>query len=137
MRRQAVLFLLCAVLGSCKNAGVSTAAGAATMTTLAIGTAAYERSQGGCIAICTNGTVCNGRTGLCEVLPCRGRCGGDEHCEVTFSESKCMPGAGGVTAQASGGKTQGPAIVPVSPPNTTSAAPTIVPTAEQQPPKGN
>jgi len=140
LRRLFSLLLLFPLAISCRTGGVgpsvSTAAGASAITALAVGSAVYERSQGRCIAICTNGTACNGKTGLCEVLPCRGRCDDDQHCQVTFSESKCVAGAAGVTAQAKSDQGGGPSIVPVAPPDTNSAAPTIVPTAERQPPKG-
>lgn len=123
------------LLAACKTGSSNTLQGAAVMTGVALGAAAVERSQGGCIAICTNGTTCNGKTGLCEVLPCRGRCEADQHCEVSFTDSKCVAGGTGVTAVARGAETKTPAIVPVQLPNSSSAAPTIVPTAEQQPPK--
>lgn len=107
------------------------------MTAAAIGVAAAERSAGGCIAICTNGTVCNSKTGLCEPLPCRGRCGEGEHCEETFAESKCIPGAASsIVTQAKGTQRSTPVVVPVTtPPDPNHAAPTIVPAAEQNPTK--
>src|SRR3954462_13124058 len=67
--------LLCgASLGGCHTGSASTLAGATTMTALALGSAAAERAAGGCIAMCTTGTQCNPKTGLCEVMPCRNQC---------------------------------------------------------------
>jgi hypothetical protein len=122
------------LLAACSTGSANTLAGATTMTAAAIGVAAAERSAGGCIAICTNGTVCNTKTGLCEQLPCRGRCGETEHCEETFTESRCIPGAAAsVVTQAKGTRRSTPAaVVPVTtPPDPNHAAPTIVPAAEQ------
>jgi hypothetical protein len=120
----------------CVTGSASTMAGAATMTTMALGAAALNRSQGGCVAICTNGTACNPRTGLCEVLPCRGRCGDGEHCEDSFTGGKCVPG--GTTGVATAARPTGGTKLPVTgqPIDTSSSSgpPQIVPKAEQTPP---
>jgi hypothetical protein len=67
------------------------------------------------------------------VLPCRGRCGEGEHCEETFAETKCVPGAAsGVVTEAKGSTPKTPAVAPITtPPDTTHTAPTVVPAAEQ------
>jgi hypothetical protein len=115
--------------------GVSTLAGATVTTSAALAASGAQRAAGGCWAVCTNGTSCNPRTGLCEVLPCRGRCGADEHCEEDFAESKCMPGAtGDVTAQSKGQTSKLPLFPNGLPP--LSGPPTVVPAAEQNPPSG-
>lgn len=54
-----------------------------------------SRASGGCWAACPTGTICNRNNGLCEELPCRGLCSSDEHCEVTPTSSRCMPGRAG------------------------------------------
>jgi hypothetical protein len=54
----------------------------------AVGTAAASRAVGGCVSQCIPGTTCNERTGMCEVLPCRGQCRSDEVCE----NDRCVPG---------------------------------------------
>jgi hypothetical protein len=126
------------LLAACRTAtpGVSTAVGASTMTAAAIGAAAASRAAGGCIAVCTNGTICNTNSGLCERAPCEGRCGPGERCESTFTGNQCVstPTTGVVT---NANATKSPAaVVPVTePPDTNHASPTIVPTAEKAPPK--
>lgn len=134
MGRPCSLLLL---LAACSTGSANTIAGATTMTALAVGAAAAERSAGGCIAICTNGTVCNPKSGLCEQLPCRGRCGADEHCEETFAESRCVRGGpAGVVTEAKGSAPKTQVVAPIaSPPDSNHAAPTVVPAAEQNPPK--
>lgn len=131
-------FLGVAVLASsgCHTGGASTFVGATSMTALALGTAVAERAAGGCIAMCTNGTVCNPNNGLCEVAPCRNLCSPSEHCEQTFTGDKCMRGAPtGVESLAKGSTPNVPSVVPVStPPN--PGEPTVVPAAEQSPPSG-
>jgi len=125
-----------ALLAACITGGANTIAGAATMTALAAGTAATERATGGCVASCTNGTTCNPRTGFCEALPCRGLCGSEEHCENSFAESKCVPGVAAGVATKARGSSRTTVIAPITgAPNQTSAAPSIVPAAEQQPPQ--
>jgi hypothetical protein len=123
------------LLAACRTGNVSQMTGAATMTSLAIGAAAASRAAGGCIAICTGETFCNPKSGLCESLPCQGKCGSGEHCAQTMTDIRCVPDTmTGVESKASAAS-KGPAIVPVTPPNPSTGSPTIVPAAEQQPPK--
>jgi len=129
---------LLAVAGfaACHTGGASTLAGASTMTALALGASAAERSAGGCYAMCTNGTACNPRTGLCEVQPCRNQCTAAEHCETTFTGDRCMPGA--PTGVESIAKASSKQNIPVSTttalPSINGGEPTVVPAAEQVPP---
>ncbi len=113
----------------------STLAGASVTTGAALAASAASRASGGCYALCTNGTSCNPRTGMCEVLPCRGLCAADEHCESTYAESKCLPGApSDVSATAAGtGTPKIPVLVPTAP--AAPGSPTVVPAAEQNPPR--
>src|SRR6266849_2293616 len=114
MVRRSLLFAL--ALTACSG-NTSNLAGATTMTALALGAAAAERSAGGCVAICTNGTTCNTKTGFCEQLPCRGRGGENEHCEETFAESRCVPGGTtGVVAEAKGTQPKTPVVAPITTP---------------------
>jgi hypothetical protein len=131
--RAALISLLLAA--ACHTGSANTFAGAAVMTGLAAGSAVAERAAGGCIAACTNGTVCNPKSGLCEVLPCRGRCGAGEHCEQTYSGDKCVPGggAGEVATPAKGSAMKIP-VAPAPPPPDQTGPPIIVPAAEQHPP---
>jgi hypothetical protein len=134
-RARCVGLLPLTLLAACITGSANTIAGAATMTALATGSAVAARAAGGCIATCANGTTCNPRTGSCEVLPCRGLCASDQHCENSFAESKCIPGAAeGVVTKAHGSRTT--VIAPITgAPSQSSSAPSIVPAAEQQPPQ--
>ena len=67
-------------------------AGAAVMTSLALGASAANRAAGGCYAVCQQGEACNEKTGWCEALHCRGKCRADESCEEGFFGIKCVPG---------------------------------------------
>lgn len=137
-RGLAVVAALALAFLGCATGSPQTLAGATSITALALSSAVVERGTGGCVAICTDGTSCNTKTGLCEELPCRGRCGQGEHCEQTFAESKCVPGGGpsDVVAQAPGSGTKLPVVAPVfTAPNPNQPSPTIVPTAEQNPPQ--
>jgi hypothetical protein len=125
--------LAIAILAAACTSTTSSAVGAATMTAAAVGAAAVSRSQGGCIAICTNGMVCNPRNGLCEHPPCDNSCGPGERCEVTYKGSQCVSAtATGVATQAPG--TGGAAgVAPVTQaPDANHASPTIVPAAEKR-----
>ena len=111
----------------------STAVGVSTATAVALGASALQRQAGGCYATCTGGTYCNPRNGLCEKLPCEGRCGPDQHCESTAFESVCAPGpASDVTAKAPGKTPTIPVMPPMQP--VEGGPPQIVPAAEQNPP---
>ena len=125
------------LLGGCttgKLGSSNTIAGAAATSAAAVGVALAERAAGGCIAICTAGTACNGMNGLCEPMPCRGECGPNEHCEQTFSGEKCV--AGGPTSVETLVRPRTPVVPAISPAVAPpqNGSPTIVPTAEQNPP---
>ena len=123
------LALLALLLPAC-TAGV--AAGAAVTTGAAVGLAAVSRSAGGCYALCTGGTSCNPRNGLCERMPCDGRCGADQHCVTSFTESTCVAGAPSDVVSSAPGSQQ---VIPVRQPvPVPSGPPQIVPAAEQNPP---
>lgn len=106
--------------------------GAGAMTASAVGAAFASRAAGGCIAMCTNGTVCNTKSGLCDDMPCRGLCDANQHCEQVFTESKCVPGAPGEVTHAATVTWSPVTIAPVTTPSdTTTTSPTIVPAAEK------
>jgi hypothetical protein len=75
--------------------GRNAAVGAAITTGIAATAAGVSRAQGGCYAACPTGTTCNPATGLCDEIPCRGLCDPAEHCEITATSWKCMPGREG------------------------------------------
>jgi hypothetical protein len=120
----------------CKTGSPNTVLGAAVTTAAGIGASAANRAAGGCVAICTAGTVCNTRTGLCDRQACDGRCSQNEICEETFSGSKCVAGTTGVAAKADGRPRTAPVLPITQAPDANHASPTIVPAAEQRdPPK--
>lgn len=71
-----LVFFLCGCAASASGALSS----AALNTAVALGTSAISRAQGGCYAACPAGTTCNGATGYCDPLPCRGECDPFEEC---------------------------------------------------------
>jgi hypothetical protein len=88
-----ILIGICALaIASCHTGSSNTIAGAAVMTSLALGASAANRAAGGCYAVCQQGETCNEATGLCEVMRCRGKCRADESCEEGFFGIKCIPG---------------------------------------------
>ena len=74
---------------------------------------------------------------MCEAFPCSGKCGSGEHCAQTLTDIRCVPdGTPGVEAARRAGSSKAPAVAPiVNAPNANTGSPTIVPAAEQQPPK--
>jgi len=68
------------------------AVGNAVLMSAVAGVASANRVAGGCYSVCQQGESCNEKTGLCEALPCRGRCRADETCEEGFFGVKCLPG---------------------------------------------
>ncbi len=51
---------------ACQSSAPYTLPAAAINTAIAAGAATAQRASGGCYAVCTNGNVCNPRTGFCE-----------------------------------------------------------------------
>ena len=134
-RAAAASIVLLLIATACHTGSANTAVGAAAITSLALGSSVANRAAGGCIAVCTNGTVCNNKTGLCERMPCRGECGQGERCEESFTGYKCIQGGqpSGVTGEA---KTANGVNIPVAQPPATapssSGPPVVVPAAETQ-----
>ena len=90
MRLTPVLCALAAV--SCHTGSSNTVGAAVLMSSLALGSSAVSRANGGCYAVCQQGESCNQQTGYCEPLPCHGLCRTDESCEEGFFGIKCVPG---------------------------------------------
>lgn len=126
MERVAILAVL---LSGC---AASTVAGAGAVTSAALATSAMQRKAGGCYAMCTGDTSCNPISGLCERNPC-GVCAADQHCETTFTESRCMPGAPSDVVTTAPGTGRTVRAAPPPPP-TPSGPPEVTPAAEQNPP---
>lgn len=86
---RALLMVLLAVFTGCAgaapgvlNAGVNTA--------IAATASGVRRANGECFVPCNPGTTCNKSTGMCDPIPCAGRCGFDEKCESTYLGDKCV-----------------------------------------------
>jgi hypothetical protein len=120
------------LLVACKTGSPDTFAGAATMTMIAAGVGAAQRAEGGCIAVCTAGTVCNPNTGFCERPKDGAICPAGQHPTETFSKTECVSDAPASVAS----KPKPPPAVPLAPvlqaPDPNHSSPTIVPAAEQQ-----
>src|SRR2546423_13665661 len=87
-----LLALLALTLMSCHTGSSNTMAGAAVMTTLALGASAANRASGGCYAVCQQGESCNEKTGLWETPPRRGRGQAAEACGGGFFRGQGGPG---------------------------------------------
>jgi hypothetical protein len=90
MRMLALLPAL--ALFSCHTGSSNTIAGALVTSSVALAASGANRAAGGCYAVCQQGEQCNEKTGLCEVLPCRGLCAPGQSCEEGFFGVKCLPG---------------------------------------------
>ena len=75
------------------NCAAGAVANAISTTAFATGVGAVRRANGECFTICTPGNACNTQTGLCEPLPCAGKCSFSERCEVLPTGDKCVPAA--------------------------------------------
>jgi hypothetical protein len=91
--RWIVPLLVCAVCSGCKSSAAFTLPAAAINTAVAVGFSAAQRSMGGCVATCTNGTACNPATGLCErVFAETCSCPGGQVCvEGSRGMTRCVP----------------------------------------------
>lgn len=70
-----------AIASSACATGSAAVTNAVVNTAIAAVAAGANRAAGGCYSTCPPGTACDVRTGLCEELPCRGKCLGNEVCE--------------------------------------------------------
>src|SRR5512143_836635 len=86
MTRLALAALALAAAAACKSSAPYTVPAAALNTGIALGIAGAQRANGGCYAVCTNGTVCNPRNGLCESAKA------DVYCEeAPAGGMRCVP----------------------------------------------
>lgn len=77
-------------LSGCAGAAAGAVANAAVNTAIAATASGVRRANGECFTPCNPGTSCNHGTGLCDPLPCGGRCNFDEKCESTYVGDKCV-----------------------------------------------
>jgi hypothetical protein len=110
MTRLALAVLaLAAAAAACKSSAPYTVPAAALNTGVALGLAGAERARGGCYAVCTNGTVCNPRNGLCESATADAYCeeapGGGMRCvplQIGKQRTAPQPAAGAGVSPATG-----------------------------------
>lgn len=88
--RALVMLVVTVGFQGCAGAGAGAIANAAINTALAGTVAGVRRANGDCYTICNPGSACNKATGMCDPLPCGGRCNFDEKCESTFTGDKCV-----------------------------------------------
>lgn len=84
------LVLVTFPLLSCAGAAAGTIVNAAVNTALAGAVSGARRASGDCYTICNPGSACNRSTGMCDPIPCGGRCNFDEKCESTYVGEKCV-----------------------------------------------
>lgn len=66
------------------------AGAAATLAGVVTTTAVNHKVFGTCYATCLNGTACNSETGMCEPLPCGGKCPADHQCKMVEGRETCV-----------------------------------------------
>jgi hypothetical protein len=78
------------LLGFAGCSSSATGAAAATVISSLAATAVYRSATGyRCWAVCTNGTLCNDQTGMCEPIACGGFCRPGEHCDLEAHPPMC------------------------------------------------
>ncbi len=82
--------LVAVLLEGCAGAAAGAVANAAINTAIAGTVSGVRRANGECFTICNPGSACNHATGMCDPLPCGGRCNFDEKCESTYLGDKCV-----------------------------------------------
>lgn len=88
-RALAVVVLLGGLSG-CAGAAAGAITNAVVNTAVAGTVSGVRRANGECFTICNPGSACNKSTGMCDPLPCGGRCNFDEKCESTYLGDKCV-----------------------------------------------
>lgn len=90
MRALRVLVLVLVTQAGCAGVAAGSVANAAINTAIAGTVAGVRRANGDCYTVCNPGSACNKSTGMCDPLPCGGRCNFDEKCESTHLGDRCM-----------------------------------------------
>ena len=78
------------MLTGCVGAAGGTVANAVINTAIAGTVSGVRRANGECYTVCNPGSACNHSTGMCDPLPCGGRCNFDEKCESTYVGDTCV-----------------------------------------------
>ncbi len=76
------------LVSGCGGSGAAVA-NAAINTGIAVTASAFQRSRGGCYAVCIDGTVCNPANGLCEKRTCARGCGANQFCNRSGAVPMC------------------------------------------------
>jgi hypothetical protein len=66
------------------------AGAAATLAGAVTSTAINREAFGTCYASCPTGMACNAATGMCEALPCGGKCPADYRCKLVEGRETCV-----------------------------------------------
>lgn len=88
--RVVVMVTVMSMFSGCVAAAAGAITNAAINTAIAGTVSGVRRANGDCFTPCNPGTACNHSTGLCDPVPCGGRCGFDEKCESTYVGDKCV-----------------------------------------------
>lgn len=87
MVTRALLLAMVGFSGCAASAAAVT--NAAVSTAIAASVSGARRAQGQCYTPCNPGTFCNEKTGMCDPLPCGGKCDFDQQCMVTATGEEC------------------------------------------------
>lgn len=90
MRLRTLALLGMTLLSGCAGAAAGAVASAAINTAMAGTASAVRRANGECFTICNPGSKCNNATGMCDPIPCGGRCNFDQKCESTYLGDQCV-----------------------------------------------
>jgi hypothetical protein len=85
MKRLALVALALIGGAACRSSAPYTVPAVALNLGVAAGVAGVQRAAGGCYAVCTNGRLCNPKTGFCEVPSPR------DLCEPVPGGNECIP----------------------------------------------
>lgn len=88
--RAVVAMAMVSMLAGCAAAAAGAVANAAINTAVAATASGVRRANGECFTPCNPGSACNRETGLCDPLPCSGRCNFDQKCESTYVGDQCV-----------------------------------------------
>lgn len=82
--------LLALAVAGCASSASYTVPAAVLNSAVAAGASLEQRASGGCFAVCTNGTVCNPKTGYCETPPAGTTCiPGAPDCDLPAAYQVC------------------------------------------------
>lgn len=85
-----LLLSMLSVLSGCAGAAAGAVVNAGVNTAIAATASGVRRANGECFTPCNPGTTCNKSTGMCDAIPCGGKCNFDEKCESTYVGDKCV-----------------------------------------------